>query len=118
MTQNYARSVLKSQHASAQKVRLVVDMVRGRSVEWALEQLTYHPSKHAALVKKVLESAMANAENNYGLDIDELIVLEAYVDKAMTLKRLRARARGRSARIFKHYCHITVKVGLPNGKVK
>ena len=72
--QQWAKAVMKSQHASAQKVRLVADSVRGVSVESALEQLAYHPSKHAALVKKTLESAMANAENNYALDIDELIV--------------------------------------------
>ena len=115
--QQWAKAVMKSQHASAQKVRLVADSVRGVSVESALEQLAYHPSKHAALVKKTLESAMANAENNYALDIDELIVQSIFVDKATTLKRMRARARGRSARIFKHYCHITVVVGLEKGKV-
>ena len=95
---------------SAQKARLVVDQVRGKAVNDALELLDFSPKKAAELVKKVLESAIANAEHNEGMDIDELKVSTIYVDEAMTMKRIRPRAKGRADRILKRSCHITVKV--------
>ena len=100
----------KGARISAQKVRLVVDQIRGKAVDEALDLLSYSPKKAAVLVKKVLESAIANAEHNDGMDIDELKVSTAYVDEAMTMKRIRPRAKGRADRILKRSCHITVKV--------
>ena len=95
---------------SAQKTRLVADQVRGMPVESALNLLTFSKKKAAVLVKKVLESAIANAEHNDGADIDELIVSTIFVDEGPTLKRLKARAKGRADRILKRTCNITVKV--------
>tara|TARA_R110000787_G_scaffold73495_1_gene163844 strand:+ start:3313 stop:3645 length:333 start_codon:yes stop_codon:yes gene_type:complete len=95
---------------SAQKARLVVDQIRGKSVEEALDILAFSKRKGAFIVKKVLESAIANAEHNEGADVDELVVSSAYVNEGTTLKRLKPRAKGRADRIFKRYCHITVKV--------
>ena len=95
---------------SAQKARLVADQIRGKGVEEAIELLTYSPKKAAVLIKKVLNSAIANAEHNEGVDIDELKVSSIYVDEGMTLKRIRPRAKGRADRILKRSCHITVKV--------
>ncbi len=101
---------LSTAKLSAQKARLVADQVRGKGVEEALELLTYSPKKAAVLIKKVLNSAIANAEHNEGVDIDELKVSSIYVDEGMTLKRIRPRAKGRADRILKRSCHITVKV--------
>ena len=101
---------LSTAKLSAQKARLVADQVRGKGVEEALELLTYSPKKAADLIKKVLNSAIANAEHNEGVDIDELRVSSIYVDEGMTLKRIRPRAKGRADRILKRSCHITVKV--------
>lgn len=95
---------------SAQKARLVVDQIRGKHVEEALDLLTFSNKKGAVLVKKVLESAIANAEQNEGADVDELYVSTTFVDEAITMKRIRARAKGRADRILKRTCHITVKV--------
>jgi large subunit ribosomal protein L22 len=95
---------------SAQKARLVTDQVRGMPVENALNLLTFSKKKAAVLVKKVLESAIANAEHNDGADIDELIVSTIFVDEGPTLKRLKARAKGRADRILKRTCNITIKV--------
>lgn len=100
----------KGARISAQKVRLVADQIRGKAVSEALDILSYSPKKAAVLVKKVLESAIANAEHNNGMDIDELKVSTAYIDEAMTMKRIRPRAKGRADRILKRSCHITVKV--------
>ena len=97
--------------SSAQKVRLVADLIRGKKVSQALDILTYTNKKAAVLVKKVLESAIANAEHNNGADIDELKVTSIYVDKGIVLKRIRARAKGRAGRITKPTCHINVTVG-------
>src|SRR5690606_13290794 len=96
---------------SAQKARLVADMIRGKSVEQALNTLTFTPKKAAGIIKKALESAIANAEHNDGADIDELRVTAIQVDKAQSLKRFSARAKGRGNRIEKQTCHIVVKVG-------
>jgi large subunit ribosomal protein L22 len=95
---------------SPQKCRLVADQVRGLPVEQALQILAFSPKKAAVLVKKVLESAIANAEHNDGADIDELKVAKIYVDQGPTLKRMRARAKGRGTRILKRTSHITVAV--------
>ena len=95
---------------SAQKARLVADQIRGLHVEKALEILTYSPKKGADLIKKVLESAIANAEHNEGADIDELTVAKIFVDEGPTMKRIKPRAKGRADRITKRTCHITVKV--------
>ncbi|RDL42925.1 50S ribosomal protein L22 [Marinomonas piezotolerans] len=101
---------LKGARLSAQKARLVADQIRGKSVSEALNILAFSPKKAAAIVKKVLESAVANAEHNEGADIDDLRVSTVFVDEAMTLKRIKARAKGRADRILKRGCHITVKV--------
>jgi len=101
---------LKGAQISAQKVRLVADQVRGKGVEEALDVLSFSNKKAAQIVKKVLDSAIANAENNEGADVDELKVSTIFVDEGMTMKRLRPRAKGRADRILKRSCHITVKV--------
>nr|WP_027857450.1 50S ribosomal protein L22 [Marinobacterium jannaschii] len=101
---------LKGARISAQKARLVADQIRGKSVADALNILAFSPKKGAALVKKVLESAIANAEHNEGADIDELRVSTIFVDEGMTMKRIKPRAKGRADRILKRTCHITVKV--------
>ncbi|NLC22755.1 MAG: 50S ribosomal protein L22 [Halomonadaceae bacterium] len=101
---------LRGASLSAQKARLVADQVRGKPVAEALDLLTFSPKKSAKLVKKVLQSAIANAEENNGMDIDELRVSTICVDEGMTLKRIRPRAKGRADRIMKRTCHITVKV--------
>jgi large subunit ribosomal protein L22 len=101
---------LKGAKMSAQKARLVADQVRGKSVESALEILQFSTKKGADIIKKVLESAIANAEHNDGADVDELKVSTIFVDEGMTMKRIKPRAKGRSDRIFKRSCHITVKV--------
>jgi large subunit ribosomal protein L22 len=101
---------LSGAQLSAQKARLVADQVRGKGVEEALDILTFSNKKGAAVVKKVLESAIANAEHNEGADVDELKVSTIFVDEAMTMKRIRPRAKGRADRILKRTCHITVKV--------
>ena len=105
-------AIVRNAHISAQKTRLVADLIRGKSVEQALNILTFTPKKAAGIIKKALESATANAEHNDGADIDELIVKTIYVDKAQSMKRFRARAKGRGNRIEKQTCHIVVKVGV------
>ncbi len=95
---------------SPQKARLVVDLVRGKHVSEALEILSFTPKKGAALVKKVLKSAIDNAENNEGADVDELRIAEIYVGEGVKLKRVMPRAKGRADRIVKRTCHITVAV--------
>lgn len=97
---------------SAQKARLVADLIRGKSVEQALEILNFSNQKAAGLVKKVLMSAVANAEHNNSMDIDTLRVSTVFVDEGITLKRIMPRAKGRADRISKRTCHITVKVGV------
>jgi len=104
-------AVLKSVRLSAQKGRLVADQIRGLPVSKALDILAFSPKKGATIIKKVLESAIANAEHNDGADIDELKVATIYVDKAASLKRFTARAKGRGNRIEKQTCHITITVG-------
>ena len=101
---------LRGARLSAQKARLVADQVRDKPVSEALDLLTFSPKKAAQLVQKVLQSAIANAEENNGMDIDELRVSTVCVDEGMTLKRIKPRAKGRADRILKRTCHITVKV--------
>ena len=101
---------LKYANISAQKARLVIDKIRGLPLIQAINFLQFCPKKAAALIKQVLNSAVANAENNAGIDIDELYVAETYVDVAPTLKRFTARAKGRGSKILKRNCHITVIV--------
>lgn len=101
----------KNARISAQKARLVADLIRGKDVAQALHILAFSPKKGAELIKKVLESAIANAEHNEGADIDELKVVTIFVDKGPSLKRFQARAKGRGNRIEKQTCHINVTVG-------
>lgn len=101
---------LKNAPLSAQKGRLVADMIRKMNVSKAINVLKFTPKKGAHLMLKLLESAVANAENNNGADIDELKVGLVFVDEAATLKRISPRAKGRANRISKRTCHITIKV--------
>lgn len=105
------RAQLRHARISAQKVRLVADQIRGLEVEKALEILTFSNKKASALMKGVLDSALANAEHNDGADIDELKVEAVMVDEGPTMKRIRPRAKGRANRILKRSSHITVVVG-------
>lgn len=95
---------------SAQKARLVVDQIRGKQVGAALDILNFSTKKGAHIVRKLLESAIANAEHNEGADVDELKVATVFVDEGMTMKRIRPRAKGRADRILKRSCHITLAV--------
>ena len=105
------RAVLRGVRLSDQKGRLVADQIRGLTVEKALNVLTFSPKKGAAIIRKVLESAIANAEHNDGADVDELKVRAIYVEKGTVLKRFTARAKGRGNRIVKPTCHIFLTVG-------
>ena len=105
------RATLWGVRLSAQKGRLVADLIRGLPVEKALNVLSFSPKKGARIVKKVLESAIANAEHNDGADIDELKVKRIFVEQGMPMKRFHARAKGRGNRVLKHTCHIFVTVG-------
>lgn len=104
------KATLRTVHLSPQKGRLVADMIRGKSVDQALNILTFSPKKGAVIIKKLLESAIANAEHNDGADIDELKVASICVDVGQKMKRMRARAKGRGDRIEKPTCHIFVTV--------
>ena len=101
---------LRGARISAQKARLVADQVRGLKVDRALNVLAFSPKKAARIVKKVLESAIANAENNEGAEVDELKVSTIFVDEGLVMKRVKPRAKGRADRISKQTCHITIKV--------
>jgi large subunit ribosomal protein L22 len=105
------KAVLKGMRLSAQKGRLVADQIRGLPVEQALNILNFNRRKAAQVIKKVLESAIANAEHNEGADVDEIKVAGVEVDEGTFLRRYRARAKGRGARILKPSCHITVTLG-------
>ncbi|PWE16550.1 50S ribosomal protein L22 [Marinicauda salina] len=110
VAENEARAKLRMMRISPQKLNLVASMIRGKPVERALNDLSFSRKRVAKDVKKVLESAIANAENNHGLDIDSLVVSEAYVGKNLVMKRFRARARGRGARIMKPFSELTIVV--------
>ncbi|EKE01896.1 MAG: hypothetical protein ACD_21C00025G0007 [uncultured bacterium] len=105
-------TIAKHKHArsSAQKVRLVADQIRGLKVDRAFDILNFSTKKAASLVKEVLKSAIANAEHNFGVDIDELKVARVFVDEATRMRRMHARAKGRGCRILKRTCHINVVV--------
>jgi large subunit ribosomal protein L22 len=110
------QATLRGVRLSAQKGRLVADLIRGKPVDQALNVLAFSTKKGARIIKKVLESAIANAEHNDGADIDELKVTTIFVDKGATLRRMSARAKGRGNTIGKQTCHIRVAVG--DGKAK
>ena len=107
---NEAMAKLRMLRTSPQKLNLVAGLIRGKKVEKALNDLTFSKKRIAMDVKKCLQSAIANAENNHGLDVDELIVAEAYVGKNLIMKRGRPRARGRFGKIHKPFSEITIKV--------
>lgn len=106
-----AKAILRGTRLSAQKARLIADLIRGKRVDRAIDILAFSPQKAAMVVRKVVESAIANAENNLGADIDTLSVKTIFVDQGATLRRFTARAKGRGNRISKPTCHITVTVG-------
>ena len=105
------KSIVRGVRLSADKGRLVADLVRGKKVDQALNVLNFTQKKGAVIIKKVLESAIANAEHNDGADIDELKITSIYVEQGATLKRFTARAKGRGNRISKPTCHVYVTVG-------
>ena len=105
------RAVLRGVRLSAQKARLVADQIRGLPVDKALNVLAFSPKRSAAIIKKVLESAIANAEHNEGADIDELKVAIIHVERGTFLRRFMPRAKGRANRIMKPTCHIFLTVG-------
>ncbi|HYH70304.1 MAG TPA: 50S ribosomal protein L22 [Methyloceanibacter sp.] len=110
LKENEARAVTRNIRVSPQKLNLVAQLIRGKKVDRALAELTFSKKRIAKDVKKTLESAIANAENNHDLDVDALFVSEAYVGKNLVMKRLRPRARGRAARIEKPFAQMTVIV--------
>ena len=107
---NEAQAIAKMLRTSDQKLNLVAGLIRGKKVDKALADLTFSKRRIAGDVKKVLQSAIANAENNHGLDVDNLVVAEAYVGKNLVMKRGRPRARGRFGKIMKPFSEITIKV--------
>jgi large subunit ribosomal protein L22 len=107
---NEAMAKLRMLRTSPQKLNLVAGLIRGKKVEQALTDLTFSKKRISDDVKKCLQSAIANAENNHNLDADELVVAEAYVGKNLTMKRGRPRARGRFGKIIKPFAEITIKV--------
>lgn len=108
--EDQAQAILRNLRVSPQKLNLVAASIRGKKVDKALADLTFSRKRIAIDVKKTLESAIANAENNHSLDVDSLVVSEAYVGKNLVMKRFRARARGRSSRILKPFSQLTVVV--------
>ena len=112
-----ARAVCRNLRVSPRKLNLVAQLIRGKNVNVALADLTFSPKRVARDVKKTLMSAVANAENNHGLDVDALVVSEAYVGKALVMKRFQPRARGRAGRIEKPFSHLTVIVREVEGVV-
>ncbi|WP_137391448.1 50S ribosomal protein L22 [Rhodoligotrophos defluvii] len=105
-----ARAVLRSLRVSPQKLNLVAAMIRGKKVDKALAELTFSRKRVSHDVKKTLQSAIANAENNHALDVDSLVVAEAFVGKGLVMKRFRPRARGRASRIEKPFSQLTIVV--------
>jgi large subunit ribosomal protein L22 len=108
--ENEARAVARMLRVSPQKLNLLAQLIRGKKVERALADLEFSRKRSAHDVKKTLESAIANAENNHDLDVDDLVVAQAYVGKAMVMKRFQARARGRASRIEKPFANLTIIV--------
>jgi large subunit ribosomal protein L22 len=107
------QAIVRGVRLSCDKGRLVADLIRGKKVGLALDILTFTQKKAAGIIKKALESAIANAEHNDGADIDELKVVEVFVNEGPTMKRVRPRARGRADRISKRTSHLTIKVATP-----
>nr|WP_314259377.1 50S ribosomal protein L22 [uncultured Devosia sp.] len=107
---NEAKAVLRMLRISPQKLNLLAQLIRGKKVEKALAELEFSHKRISGQVKKVLESAIANAENNHGLDTDSLVVAEAFVGNSLVMKRFTARGRGRSSRIEKPFAHLTIVV--------
>jgi large subunit ribosomal protein L22 len=110
LPENEAKAVLRMVRVSPQKLNLVAQLIRGKKVSTALADLEFSRKRIAKDVRKCLESAIANAENNHDLDVDDLVVKEAFVGKALVLKRFHARARGRGARILKPFSNLTIVV--------
>ena len=110
LTENEAKAVARMLRVSPQKLNLVAQMIRGKKVDTALAELQFSRKRISTEVKKCLESAIANAENNHDLDVDDLVVSQAFVGKALVLKRFHARARGRGARILKPFANLTIVV--------
>jgi large subunit ribosomal protein L22 len=107
---NEAQAVLRTARISTQKLNLVAELIRGKKVGTARNDLAFSRKRAAGLVKKLLESAIANAENNHSLDVDSLVVAEAYVGKSLVMKRWTPRGRGRVGRIQKPFSHMTIVV--------
>ncbi|MEQ9506731.1 MAG: 50S ribosomal protein L22 [Hyphomonas sp.] len=105
---NESRAVLRMYRSSPQKLNLLAQQIRGMKVERALAELQFSPKRPAKDVRKLLQSAIANAEQNHGLDVDSLVVAEAHVGKNLVMKRIRARARGRAAPIVKPFAQLTI----------
>ena len=110
LPENEAKAVLRMLRVSPQKLNLVAQLIRGKKVSTALADLEFSRKRIAKEVRKCLESAIANAENNHDLDVDDLVVSQAFVGKALVLKRFHARARGRGARILKPFSNLTIVV--------
>ena len=110
LSDSEAKAITRNIRVSPQKLNLVAQLIRGKKVATALADLQFSRKRIAVDVKKCLESAIANAENNHDLDVDDLVVAEAHVGKAMVLKRFHPRGRGRSGRIFKPFSHLTIIV--------
>ncbi|MEM1364764.1 MAG: 50S ribosomal protein L22 [Pseudomonadota bacterium] len=110
LADNEAQAVTRMIRTSPQKLNLVAELIRGKKVNSALADLEFSRKRIAGTVRKTLQSAIANAENNHDLDVDSLVVAEAYVGKAMVMKRFMARGRGKSSRILKPFSHLTIVV--------
>jgi large subunit ribosomal protein L22 len=110
LKENEAKAVTRTIRVSPQKLNLVAALIRGKKVQTALADLTFSRKRIAGTVKKTLESAVANAENNHDLDVDNLIVAEAYVGKSIVMKRFHVRGRGRASRILRPFSHLTIVV--------
>ncbi len=115
---NEAKAIARMLRVSPQKLNLVAQLIRGKKVAKALADLTFSQKRIAKEVKKCLESAIANAENNHDLDVDALIVAEAYVGKSIVMKRFHARGRGRASRVEKPFSHLTIVVREVEEKVE
>jgi len=113
---NEAMAVARTIRVSPQKLNLVAAMIRGKKVDAALADLTFSRKRISGTVKKTLQSAIANAENNHGLDVDSLVVAEAYTGKSIVMKRFHVRGRGRASRIERPFSHLTIIVREAGGK--
>ena len=116
LKENEARAVARTIRVSPQKLNLVAAMIRGKRVETAIADLTFSRKRISETVLKTLQSAVANAENNHDLDVDTLVVAEAYVGKSIVMKRFHARGRGRASRIEKPFSHLTIVVREVGGQ--